>query len=61
MNEYNIFREEYISDFLSKELGELSELEKKVVDSFQNNTTLTDKIDITDDTSISFGQRIADK
>ncbi len=61
MSEYNIFREEYISDFLSKELGELSELEKKVVDSFQNNTTLTDKIDITDDTSISFGQRVADK
>lgn len=61
MSEYNIFREEYISDFLSKELGDLSELEKKVVDSFQNNTTLTDKIDITDDTSISFGQRVADK
>lgn len=61
MSEYNIFREEYISDFLSQEVGELSELEKKVVDSFQNNTTLTDKIDITENNIPSFGEKIADK
>jgi len=61
MSEYNIFREEYISDFLSQELGELTELEKKVVDSFQNNTTLTDKIDTTESVISSPGQKIADK
>lgn len=60
-SELNVFREQYITDYLTKELGELSELEKRVLDSFQNHTILSDKVECDDKTALSFGQKIADK
>lgn len=60
-SELNIFREKYITDYLTQELGELSSLEHKVIDSFQNHSILTDNIEDDDKTALSFGQRIADK
>jgi len=60
-SELNIFREKYITDYLTKELGELSSLEHKVIDSFQNHSILTDNIEEDDKTTLSFGQKIADK
>ncbi|ATB69478.1 hypothetical protein SJPD1_1368 [Sulfurospirillum diekertiae] len=59
--ELNIFREKYITDYLTQELGQLSTLEHKVIDSFQNHSILTDNIEDDDKTTLSFGQRIADK
>ena len=44
VSEINAFREKYIADYLAKELGELSDLEQRVLASFRNNSTLTDKI-----------------
>jgi len=62
ITELNGFREKYIADYLTKELGELSDLEQRVLTSFQNNSTLTDKIVENDDnTTLTFGQKIADK
>lgn len=60
-SELNVFREKYITDYLTQELGELSSLEHKVIDSFQNHSILTDNIEDDDKTALSFGQRIADK
>ncbi len=60
-SELNVFREKYITDYLTQELGELSSLEHKVIDSFQNHSILTDNIEDDDKTTLSFGQRIADK
>lgn len=59
--ELNIFREKYITDYLTQELGQLTTLEHKVIDSFQNHSILTDNIEDDDKTVLSFGQRIADK
>lgn len=62
ITELNRFREQYIADYLAKELGELSELEQRVLASFQNNSTLTDKIaDSDDNVTLTFGQKVADK
>lgn len=59
--ELNIFREKYITDYLTQELGQLSTLEHKVIDSFQNHSILTDNIEDDDKTVLTFGQKIADK
>ena len=63
VSEINTFREKYIADYLAKELGELSDLEQRVLASFRNNSTLTDKIADSGDESVTltFGQKIADK
>lgn len=60
-NELNIYRERYISEYLIREVGELSDLEKTVLASLTNNTTLTDKVEVEEAQILTKGQRIADK
>jgi len=60
-SELNNYREKAISDYLVKEVGELSELEKTVLNSVTKNKTITDKIDGEEEKVFTIGQRIADK
>ena len=60
-SELNSYRIKAISNYMVKEIGELSEPEKTVLSSMANNNTLTDKIDGEENQLISTGQRIADK
>lgn len=60
-SELDDYREKYISSFLSKQIGQLSELEKTVLDSLSEQTILSDKLDSDDEQGETFGQRIADK
>ncbi len=58
--ELNGFREKYIESFLTKQIGKLTSMEKTVLESLKDKTTLTDKLD--DDVQPStYGERIADK
>jgi uncharacterized membrane protein len=59
--ELNVYREKYITEYLIKEIGELSDLEKSVLASLSNNTTLTDKIEGDDQQNLTTGQKVADK
>jgi uncharacterized membrane protein len=62
LSELNLYREKYIEHFLGNQIRNLSELEKTVMVSMKDNTTLTDKIDIEDEKqAMTFGQRIADR
>jgi uncharacterized membrane protein len=61
LSELKVYREKAISDYLVKEIGELSDLEKTVLTSLTNNTTLTDKIDGEGQQIRTVGERIADK
>lgn len=60
-SELSQYREKQISGLMTTEIGELSELEKKVLASLTGNTTLTDKLDGDEPQNITFGQKIADK
>jgi uncharacterized membrane protein len=61
ISELNIYRENYIEHFLNNQISDLTDLEKTVLDSLKDNTTLTDKIDVEESQTMTFGQRIADK
>lgn len=61
LSELNGYREKSISNYLIKEVGELTELEKIVLNSVTNKNTLTDKIDNDEKQILTTGQRIADK
>jgi uncharacterized membrane protein len=61
LSELNSFRERAISDYLVKEIGDLTELEKTVLTSVSNNNTLSDKLSGEENQVLSTGQRIADK
>ena len=60
-SELNIYREKSISGYLTKEVGELNTLEKKVLGSLTNRETITDKIEGDEVQTFTIGQRIADK
>jgi uncharacterized membrane protein len=60
-SELNHYREQYISNYLIKEMGELTELEKTVLESITSKTTITDKVDDDEQSNPTLGQRVADK
>jgi uncharacterized membrane protein len=60
-SELNSYRERYITEYLIQEIGELTELEKTVLASLTNNTTLAGKIEGEDQQILTTGQKIADK
>lgn len=61
LSELNNFREMYISTYLTKQLGELNESEKTVLDSIVQRSMLSNVVDMEGKENISFGQKIADK
>jgi uncharacterized membrane protein len=61
LSELNYYREKYISTYLTREIGELTELEKTVLSSLADNTTITDKVDDDEQQVSTIGQRVADK
>ena len=61
IKELEIYREKYMVDFLHKELGELNSLERKVLQSFNEKSSLTDKAEETIANDLTYGQRLADK
>lgn len=60
LSELNDYRKKYIESFFSKKIGKLTTLEKTVLESLENQTTLTDKLDSNEKQPLTFGQKIAD-
>lgn len=61
ISELDYYREKYVSEYLSKQIEELTEIEKTVIKSLTEQTTISDKIDGDKIQILTFGQRIADK
>ncbi len=61
INELNLYREKYVTNFLGKETQELTDLENKVVSSITDRTILTDALNDDKDMNATFGQKVADK
>ncbi len=61
ITELNYYREKYISGYLVKEIGELSDLEKLVLTSLEDQTLLADKLEGEELQGLTSGQKLADK
>jgi len=61
ISELNHYREKYIAHYLSKQIGELSDVEKAVVDSIADKTTLSGKPEGKNPQTSTLGQRVADQ
>ena len=57
----DLFRSEYVEDALKEEVGELTRLEQEVVQSMQDQETLTENLNLTYEKSVTVGQRLADR
>jgi uncharacterized membrane protein len=60
LSELNHYREKYISQFLVQEMGELSQMENKVLEALKNETFISGNL-TEEESKITFGQRVADK
>ena len=60
LSELNPYRERYIAECLSKQVGELTELEHTVLESLNDRSFLSEKLD-SEDNPLTYGQRLADK
>lgn len=60
LSELNVYRQKFVAEFLAKEIGELSTLEKTVLSSLRSGQTLVDKIEDQQENT-TFGQRLADR
>ncbi len=61
IEELTHYRNLYIQNTLTKELGTLTDLEKQVIATMQNNQLLTDKLSDDKKEKLSYGQKLADK
>jgi uncharacterized membrane protein len=59
--ELNHYRNLYIQNILAKELGTLTDLEKQVVATMQNNQLITDKLNVSKKEKLTPGQKLADR
>ncbi len=60
LEELDLYREKYISEYLKGQIDEITEIEKTVLNSLAEKSTLTDKIEVDKNQDLTFGQRIAD-
>lgn len=60
VSELNLYREKYISNYLSAELGELNDFEKSVKKSLNDNDLIVSKLE-DEPNDFTFGQKVADK
>ena len=56
----NVYRKRYLEHLIESELGEVSALEREVVDSIAQNQTLSENIELQLHEQTTLGQRIAD-
>ena len=63
ISELNQYRQKYIADYLVNEVGELSALEKDVLDTIDKQETISSRLSTDDDAlaKYTFGQKLADK
>ena len=62
ISELNRYRQQYYEGIFSKEISDLTELEKTVMEKMRDHETLTDKLeDSMEGTQLRLGQRLADK
>jgi uncharacterized membrane protein len=60
VQELNVYRQKYISNYLSAEMGALSDLEKNVITSLKEDKSIVSIVEEEEETR-SFGQKIADQ
>jgi len=61
VDDLNRFRYDYVRSLIETEKGELSDLEKEVVDSLASHEILSLHVDQEYDSTLTFGQRLSDK
>jgi uncharacterized membrane protein len=61
VNDLNYYREKYISSFVSDNMDELSEMRDNVIQSVEEHSLLSSKLESEDSVTLTIGQKVADQ
>ncbi len=61
LQELNSYRGKYIAEYLQKEVGNLGNLDSKVLKALKNQSTISDKLAVKANEKLSTGEMVADK
>jgi uncharacterized membrane protein len=61
LRELAIYRERYITDVLTKQIGQIGEVQRTVIDAMENQTLLSEQLERSDDNELTAAQRLADR
>ena len=61
IDELNQYRRRYLTSLITKEKGELADIDRDVLDAIQNNSILSENIQDEIEDELTLGQRLADK
>jgi len=61
LRELAVYRERYITDYVKHQIGEISDVQKTVIDAMANQSLLSEQLEKSDEVELTFGQRMADK
>ena len=61
LRELAIYRERYITDVLTKQIGQIGEVQRTVIDAMENQTLLSEQLERGDDNELTRAQRLADR
>ena len=61
LRELAMYREQYITEVLSKQIGQIGEVQRTVIDAMENETLLSEELAKSDDAELTSAQRMADR
>jgi len=61
LRELAMYREQYITEVLSKQIGQIGEVQRTVIDAMENETLLSEKLARGDEAELTSAQRLADR
>jgi uncharacterized membrane protein len=61
LRELAMYREQYITEVLSKQIGQIGEVQRTVIDAMENETLLSEQLAKGDDAELTTAQRLADR
>jgi len=61
LRELAVYRERYITDYVKHQIGEISDIQRTVIDAMSSQSLLSEKLEKSDEAELTYGQRLADK
>jgi len=61
LRELAVYRERYITDYLTKQIGQIGEVQRTVINAMENQSLLSEQLERADEGELTRGQRLADR
>lgn len=61
LRELAVYRERYITEYLTKQIGQIGEVQRTVINAMENQSLLSEQLERGEESELTLGQRLADR